>query len=1171
MGWAWRSSESYGDKDEPAEKPETDSPGAKEPEASGSEKKKSWWDQFHDNSTEDDYSSDWRGYQGPASDAERYSYGGAIDDSDSQWYRKSSFKYSKYKDYSPSSLFRSAFYSPRLSYGGLSSGENEAKNKAIRALRTLSRNANTICDKNAKISYAVQYSTGVDANTFSENLIDGKAVKTIYVSPDSVVNAETTEDEDAAVDALTGFVLLRVQIAQDFNARVINEVNATALRSLPTKLLNVIKDENATAGPLAATYVDECLSGMLSKGLLTRLARRHVVKDWGGFAPYFVRHAKKFTGVREKLEATELSVEGLVGKLTYNLVDDENPFDLGEEVERIVAEHLGEEVAPENILMTCFTLVLKLRDYVRRKLAETAESRTEAGPIENELRDMLEEFIEQHGKSAAAKKAESDAAKNMLTALAELMGEQFLHQQQQRESTAPVDVHSSYPQIQNELVALSHMEQLLNALKDMDKTLKSHAELLHNAKDNPSDLAFHAARASYEQTNIVAKFTHFNIARNEFKRRGAENNFDPQKYCTADTAKVTEKIAEETAALEKLIEEYQQTLKDSMGALKEQIAGLAKTQAEKMAAAKSAAEEFVKTATEAGHEIQKMHEESGKISSLGQIVRETNNLVARIKNRYEDTAEHINRGIELIENCRTIKTLKTQHDKLLSNADLSFTADLRSDWQYNCSTTAMSHFAQTGVAALDNLNYEAREKGNLDDLPKQVRESRWHESAIRKFLSQLNSPDAGFEAQALAQTYAEAFEQLEKICENNGGKSVPRNFDDIENEDLKKKLETLANSLGFSDEQSMLDVFNDAEELPESTMAEAGKEIGQKICKILPLFDELNSTDNELFGEVVGVKTNVLADSTKQVNDEARNDPEEDYVAYLSHSEAKPVVHISRPKINVYAKREADASKKRMRNVITRIHEALQFHNTKRTGDIYGASSGDLDEGGLHKLSYDCEHIWTQKTIAQIPDVAVGILVDQSGSMSGGKKIFEAREMCIALAEAIKKIPGIHLHIYGHTANTKNMSDLTLFEHYSSMSDTGVAAANLGSLGGIDAISNNYDGYAIKETAKLLSRDPAKRKYLFVIADGLPHGEGYCGPEAEKHVTSVCKFVRERLKIATYAFAVGVTGSHQAKFVSQYGRDNVMFLTNVTACLPQITRFLRNTIQKEKTLVEIGS
>jgi cobalamin biosynthesis protein CobT len=249
------------------------------------------------------------------------------------------------------------------------------------------------------------------------------------------------------------------------------------------------------------------------------------------------------------------------------------------------------------------------------------------------------------------------------------------------------------------------------------------------------------------------------------------------------------------------------------------------------------------------------------------------------------------------------------------------------------------------------------------------------------------------------------------------------------------------------------------------------------------------------------------------------------------------------------------------RGSIERVRNALQFQSGKRTAENFGLRSGDLDEGSLHKLGYDCDNIWSQKTVSKLPDVAVGILVDQSGSMSGSK-IEQARTMCIILAEALKKIAGVRLYVYGHTANNGH-NDLTIYEHYTPMS------TDLTALGGITSYSNNYDGYAIKDVAKRLSADQAKSKYLFVIADGLPSGHGYGGETAEKHVTSVCKFVRDRLKIGLNAFAVGVPNYQQGAFKRQYGEDHVVFINDIMKCLPQIVRFLRNTLQKERKLVGV--
>jgi hypothetical protein len=91
---------------------------------------------------------------------------------------------------------------------------------------------------------------------------------------------------------------------------------------------------------------------------------------------------------------------------------------------------------------------------------------------------------------------------------------------------------------------------------------------------------------------------------------------------------------------------------------------------------------------------------------------------------------------------------------------------------------------------------------------------------------------------------------------------------------------------------------------------------------------------------------------------------------------------------------------------------------------------------------------------------------------------------------------------------------------------------------------------------------------MFVIADGFPAGAGYSGEDGQKHVKSVCKFVRDRLKIGLYAFGVGLEG-REAHFKEQYGADKTVFVTKVIKCLPQITRFLRNMLQKERKLVSV--
>lgn len=1168
MGWSWRSKESYGDKS--ADHDSTAEGRDALERAAEAADRKSWWDQFEpdsprfDDTTSDGYMDDWRGYQGPTST--EYSYDKSIDDSDDRWYRKSSFRYGGYKDYSPSSLFRSAFYTPR--YSSFYSEENELKNKAIRALRTLTRNANTVCNKESKINYAVQYSAGVDTNSFEETLIDGKKQKTIYVSPDAVVKATTTEDEDAAVDALTGFVLLRVQIAQAFNEQTIGSINNTTLRSLPRELMRAIVAGGAVSGKaIAATHVDTCLAGMLAKGILTRLARRQVVKDWGGFAPYFVRHAKKFMAVREKLAEAELSVESVVGQISYNMIDDENPFEFSKEIDAIITKHLGEEVPPDTLLPACLALILELREHIA-SLAPDA-----MGPIEKTLGDTLDEFIQQHAENMANKQAHENEVKDALSALADAMNEQFVAAANEANTHGESKVDAN--DLSTKINSLYSAEQFLQTLKQSVKELSAHLDALQTLPPTAPERPFHESRAKYAQAQLEARLQHFAPQMSEFEAKGVKKKINPKDYVTADPGKYPELLAKQISDIEEFAGEGGKAIKKEVLKLREQVAELAQKALEKTAAAREDAARNVARIKELRDSLMQAAEKTDNphIADIANAAHSFENYVAS----FADKSVNLEAKAEAIKNCRSVRTLRSEYTKFMhEHNSLRFNYDPRNDygWAYNFGGTPTGNFVNDGIRHYKHAAVavdKAARAGTPSDVMTEIEKTNWEVNAIKNYLQRITNSGGNFEDEAIRSANEEIFAQLEKMFTEKDSDiaGVPMEMCRIENPDTAKAVERLAQALGISANE-LLQIYHETNnETCPSTLAAVGREIGAEVRKLLPLFEQMNPVDDQLFGAPVFVETKTLAEALDQVNDEARNDPEEEYVAYLSHNDAKPHVRIERTRVTNNARAIAKDSRSRQRGVIARIREALQFQNDKRTGELYGVRSGDLDEGGLHKLGYDCEHIWSQKTVSKLPDVAVGILVDQSGSMSSSSKITQAREMCIALAEAVKKIPGVHLHIYGHTANMQGQSDLVLYEHYSSTSDSAAANADLSQLGAIDAFCNNYDGYAIKETAKLLAKDPAKRKYLFVIADGLPHGEGYEGKDAEKHVNSVCQFVRERLKIATYAFAVGVNGSHQRKFIEQYGKNHVVFLTTVQACLPQITRFLRNSLQKEKTLVEM--
>lgn len=1124
----WRKDEN--DDDERAEQHET------------GRKYQSLWDVPDDDvAFEDEDVFGGSGYQGPIFEGDEsldgYNYKTTIDDSDPQWYRRSSFRYSRHVDYSPSQLFRSKF-STRY----YSSGNNEAQNKAIRALRVLTRNANTITDKSAKGTYAIQYSAGADNNGASDQLNNDKQ-RVVYVSPDKLLATTTTEQEDNVVDALTGFVLLRVQLAQTTNAEIIGRLNATSNRGMGLHLsqqlfakkteLEHIPDEELAA--MAGSTADLYLAGILAKSMLMRLARRGVVQNWGGFAPYFIRHAKKFSAMREKLTAEELSLESLVGRLAYNMLDDETPIEPPAFAVEVMNKHLSVEVEPEQLLQTCKEIVAELRAHM-----VTAEMPTSAaGGVESALNDMLQDMKKARAASSSSKSELENYLENMANAM-------FDAAVQRNETQLAL---GALKNSENENRArLSENKSLEQLSKRLEKTLNQLKKQLENtsipAHERVAELGKAAGEAEYD---IAARPK----ARRALERDGRQDELDNLAAAIRD---ITKDVWTRTDAGPKDIEALLEKLQNFKAAAKETL---------------DKASESVETA---------LQEKLTRAEKLVQALKEQHaKLHERLRSAYEKARETDDTMPETLTSATNDAlaygmTNITEAQEVL-NSLASKIQDLAARLPKTRSAGGVEKVDNELNGALEQVRTDSRLSSILNDC------HVWHGSdTLRQMASELHHVDAATDRETVVPPVVRNALRHKQLTSNEmtavaanelfkQDTKHPKGLRDYESEEIEQlKKQHAEHSETIDQLRRLLNSATACESSSSENAAETGAHLQKRLdarqAAAMPV-------DEELFGKTIKATTKILdGDAIGRANDEARNDPEEDYIAYIHGSSSDA----ARPKVvtekeTAGGRRSTGAASvikqvcQQYRNFIERIKDALQFQAGKRTEEQFGMLSGDLDEGGLHKLNYDCEHIWSRKTTSRLPDVAVGILVDQSGSMSG-MKIEQARTMCIILAEALRKIGGVRLYVYGHTANTRSGADLTIFEHY-----TPAMGPNLTQLGSIRAHTNNYDGYAIKDVAKRLAADPAKKKYLFVIADGLPAGSGYGGSDAQKHVASVCKFIRNRLKMGLYAFAVGVPSYERKMFKNQYDENHIVFVDNVMKCLPQIVRFLRNALQKEKKLV----
>lgn len=145
-------------------------------------------------------------------------------------------------------------------------------------------------------------------------------------------------------------------------------------------------------------------------------------------------------------------------------------------------------------------------------------------------------------------------------------------------------------------------------------------------------------------------------------------------------------------------------------------------------------------------------------------------------------------------------------------------------------------------------------------------------------------------------------------------------------------------------------------------------------------------------------------------------------------------------------------------------------------------------------------------------DIAVCLLIDESGSMSCSNRITKARAAALIIHDFCKGLE-IPLAVYGHTED----DDVELYSY-----------AEYDSLDGNDAYrimdmssrSGNRDGAALRYAAERLMTRPEEIKLLILISDGQPAGSGYYGTAAEADLRGI-KQEYHRKGIRLFSAAIG--------------------------------------------------
>lgn len=178
--------------------------------------------------------------------------------------------------------------------------------------------------------------------------------------------------------------------------------------------------------------------------------------------------------------------------------------------------------------------------------------------------------------------------------------------------------------------------------------------------------------------------------------------------------------------------------------------------------------------------------------------------------------------------------------------------------------------------------------------------------------------------------------------------------------------------------------------------------------------------------------------------------------------------------------------------------QMLQTNRTvKETGFKYGLGISSKRLGDIKKR-YWYRNIDEKDT----PDLAVLVLIDGSGSMSGDKKT-NATKAAIILHEVLEK-QGINHAIIEHRAHSgQNSMEANILVEFNGKSNQKYNILN------IKATNVNRDGLSLLWAERYISSVPNDNKLIIIISDGQPNHGSYSGKIAKEDTHNIVKRIEK--------------------------------------------------------------
>lgn len=225
-----------------------------------------------------------------------------------------------------------------------------------------------------------------------------------------------------------------------------------------------------------------------------------------------------------------------------------------------------------------------------------------------------------------------------------------------------------------------------------------------------------------------------------------------------------------------------------------------------------------------------------------------------------------------------------------------------------------------------------------------------------------------------------------------------------------------------------------------------------------------------------------------------------------------------------------------------------QRRGGKQTGLLMGRR---LDSHALHRQD---GKVFTKNALPnETPELAVALLLDESGSMRSCDRCTYARASAIILYDFCRSLD-IPVMVYGHS--TGYSSSRSTVELYSYAEFEAIDHDDKYRMMDIAARGSNRDSAALRFVAEQLSKRPEEVKILILVSDGQPADTDYYGTAAEEDLRGI-KQEYQRKGILLVAAAIGDDKQNIERI---YG-DSFLDITDLNQLPVKLTTLVKRHIR----------